>query len=228
MWHAVALSSVFLPRKRHLRTVTVRSPPVLCQPSNPTRRAETVWVSFFGPLFSARVFFFAPVTRAESSRHPFASESRHKRATLEKGAPNTLRKGGFCFVSADTLKGSGGREVESSSNTSREGGSRFFFASVDRSRESGGEEESSSNTSCEVDSRFLFTPFSSVLGESKYSFVAGGQRDNRIELAKTTVGSSVSEETSKSHARRDDDEANWVEGGGRTRKSPMRLQQRFP
>ena len=56
-------------------------------------------------------------------------------------------------------------------------------------------------------------------GESKYSLVAGGQRENRIELAKATVGSSVSEETSKnSHPRRcdarDDDDANWVEGGG--------------
>ena len=31
------------------------------------------------------------------------------------------------------------------------------------------------------------------------SLVAEGQRDNRIELAKTTGGSCVSEETSKSH-----------------------------
>ena len=49
--------------------------------------------------------------------------------------------------------------------------------------------ESRSSTSGEVGSRFLFTYFSSVRGESKYSLVAGGQRDNRIELAKTTVGS---------------------------------------
>ena len=106
---------------------------------------------------------------------------------------------GSCFASADTLKGSGGRVVESSSNTSREGGSRFFLASVDTSRESGGEDvDSRSNTSGEVSSRFPLTAFPSVRGESKYSLVAGGQCDNRIELAKTTVGSSVSEETSKS------------------------------
>ena len=40
-------------------------------------------------------------------------------------------------------------------------------------------------------------------GESKHSLVGGGQRNNRIELAKTTVGSSVSEETSMSHAHDD-------------------------
>ena len=56
---------------------------------------------------------------------------------------------------------------------------------------------------CEVGSRFPFTPFSSVRGESKYSLVAGGQRDIRIELAKKTVGSSVPEETSKTHAHDD-------------------------
>ena len=33
--------------------------------------------------------------------------------------------------------------------------------------------------------------------------MAGGQRHKRIELAKTTVGSSVSEEKSKSHAHDD-------------------------
>ena len=63
--------------------------------------------------------------------------------------------------------------------------------------------ESRSNTSGEVGSRFPFTPFSSVRGESKYSLVAGGQRDSRIELSKTTVGSSVSDETSNSHAHDD-------------------------
>ena len=90
--------------------------------------------------------------------------------------------------------------VGSSSNTPREGGRRFLLASVD-TRESGGEEvESRSNTSGAVGSRFLFTLLSSVRGESKYSLVAEGQRDNRMKLAKTTVGSSVSEETSKSHA----------------------------
>ena len=57
---------------------------------------------------------------------------------------------------------------------------------------------SKSNTSGEVGSRVPVTP-SSVRAESKYSLVAAGQRDKRIELAKTTVGSSVSEETSKSH-----------------------------
>ena len=92
--------------------------------------------------------------------------------------------------------------VESSSNTSREGGSRFFLAPVDTSRESGGEEVGCrSNKSGEVSSRFPLTTFSSVRGESKCSkcsLVAGGQCDNRIELAKTTVGSAVSEETSKS------------------------------
>ena len=52
-------------------------------------------------------------------------------------------------------------------------------------------------------SGFPFTPFSSVRGESKYSLVAGGQRDSGIELAKTTVGSSVFEGTSKSHTHDD-------------------------
>ena len=151
---------------------------------------------------SPQEFFFASVTRAQSSRHPFASESRHQLATLEKGATNTLRSG-FRFAPAGTLKGSGGRVVESSSNTSREGGSRYFLPSVDTSRESGGEEVGSrSNTSGEVGSRFPFTPWSSVLGESKYSLVVGGQRGNRIELAKT-FGSSFSEENSKSHAHDD-------------------------
>ena len=139
MWHARRVSSVFLPRKRHLRTLVVRSPPAFFQPSNPARRAETVWVSFWTLVLHKRVFF-ASVTCAQSSRHPFASELRHKRATLEKGAPNTMREGGFCFASAGRLKGSEGRVVESSSNTSREGGSLFFLASVDTSRESGGEE----------------------------------------------------------------------------------------
>ena len=37
----------FLPRKRHLRTVVVRSLPRFFQPSNPARKAETVWVSFW-------------------------------------------------------------------------------------------------------------------------------------------------------------------------------------
>ena len=58
--------------------------------------------------------FFASVTRAQSS---ILFWPRHKRATLEKGASNTL------FASADTMKGSGW----SSSNTSRKGGSRFLF-----------------------------------------------------------------------------------------------------
>ena len=56
---------------------------------------------------------------------------------VRRWRPNTSREGGFCFASADTLKGSGGSVVVSSSNTSREGGSRFFLASVDTSRESG-------------------------------------------------------------------------------------------
>ena len=51
---------------------------------------------------------------------------------------------------------------------------------------------SRSNTSGEVDSRFPVAPFSSARGESKHSLVAGGQRDKRIDMAKTTVGSSVS------------------------------------
>ena len=61
---------------------------------------------------------------------------------------------------------------------------------------------SKSNTSGEVGSRVPVT-LSSVRAESKYSLVAAGQRDKRIELAKTTVGSSVSEETSISHAHDD-------------------------
>ena len=94
--------------------------------------------------------------------------------------------------------------LESCSDTSREGVNKFFLASVDTSRESGGEEvERRSNTSGEVGSRFPSTLFSSVRGESKYSLVAERQRDIRIELAKTTVGSSVSEETSQSHAHDD-------------------------
>ena len=40
-------------------------------------------------------------------------------------------------------------------------------------------------------------------GESKYPLVAGGQRDNRVGLAKTTVRSCVTEEASKSHAHCD-------------------------
>ena len=59
------------------------------------------------------------------------------------------------------------------------------------------------NTSGEVGCRFPFTPFSSVRRGSKCPLVAGGQRDNRIELAKTTVRSCVTEETSKSHAHCD-------------------------
>ena len=44
-------------------------------------------------------------------------------------------------------------------STSREGGSRFFLASVDTSRESGGEEVGSrSDMSGQVGSRFPFTP----------------------------------------------------------------------
>ena len=60
--------------------------------------------------------------------------------------------------------------------------------------------ESRSNTSGEVGSRFPCTIFSSVRGESKYSLVVGGQRGNRIELANTSAGYSVLEETSTSHA----------------------------
>ena len=97
------------------------------------RRKE---VSFWTLVLRKR-FFIASVTRAQLSGHPFASESKHKRTTLEKGAPNTLREGGCCFASADTLKGSGGKAVVSSSNTWREHGSRFVLASVDTSRESG-------------------------------------------------------------------------------------------
>ena len=87
---------------------------------------------------SPKKVLIASVTRAQLSGHLFASESKHKRATLEEGAPNTLREGGCCFASADTLKVRGGRVVVSSSNTWREGGSRFVLASVDTSRESGG------------------------------------------------------------------------------------------
>ena len=97
------------------------------------RRKE---VSFWTLVLRKR-FFIASVTRAQLPGHPFASESKHKRATLEKGAPNTLREG-CCFAFSDTLKGSGGKVVVSSSNTWREGGSRFVLASVDTSRESGG------------------------------------------------------------------------------------------
>ena len=96
-------------------------------------------MSFWTLVLGKRFFFFRLHVR-KPSRRPCAIESRHKRATLDKGAPNTLREGGFCFASADTLKGSGGRVVGTSSYTSREGGSRFFLASVDTSRESGGED----------------------------------------------------------------------------------------
>ena len=70
--------------------------------------------------------------------------------------------------------------------------------------------ESSANTSWRRwQSVFFSLFFSCVRGESKHSLVAGGQRDNRSELAKTAVGSSP-----KHHARddvtRDDDDANWV------------------
>ena len=113
------------PRKRHLRTVVVRSPQAFFS-HRIQHEGRRRCGCHFGHLFSARGVFFASVTRAQSSRQLFESESRHKRATLEKGAPNTLREGGFCFASADTLKRSGGRVVGSSSHTSREGGSRFF------------------------------------------------------------------------------------------------------
>ena len=80
---------------------------------------------------------------------------------------------------------------------------------------------------------FLSLLVSPVRGESKYSLVAGGQRDDRIERAKQTVGSSVAEETSKSHAHDDVTHAmtmtrtGWREDG-EMRTSPVRLQQRCP
>ena len=108
----------------------------------------------------------------------------------------------------------------------------FFSLPLTR-RGSGGEEVGSrSNTSGEVGSRFPSTFFfSSVRGQSKHSWVAGGQRDNRSGLVKTTVGSSVSENTSKDHAHGGathamTDDANWCGVGMRT--SPVRLQRGFP
>ena len=104
-----------------------------------------------------------------------------------------------------------------------------FFSSVDTSRESGGEEvESRSNTSGEVGSRFPFTPFSSVRGESKYSLVAGGQRDNRVELQQLVLLFLSTISRSWWCDARDDSDANWVEGVGRVRTSLIRLLQRFP
>ena len=202
-WHARRVSSFSSEEASPAGGSCAQSSSVFSAIESSTQSGDGMGV-ILDPCSPQDVFFCASVARALSSRHPFASESRHKRATLEKGAPNTLREGGFCFASADTLKGSGGRVVARSSNTSREGGSRFFFSLLLTRRGSVEEKGwSRSNTSGEVGSRFPFTPFSSVRGESKYSLVAGGQRDNRIELAKTTDGSSVSEETSNSHAHDD-------------------------
>ena len=196
MWHARRVSSVFSSEEASLADGRCAQSFSVVSATEPSTKSGDGMGVILDPC-SPQEGSFASVTRAQSSRHPFASELRHKRATLETGAPNTWSEGGFCFASADTLKGSGGRVVGSSPNTSREGGSRFILASVDTSRECGGEEvESRSNTSGDVGSRFPFTSFSSVRGESKYSLLAGKQRDNRIALAKTTVGSSVSEETS--------------------------------
>ena len=114
----------------------MRSPPAFFSVIESTTRSGDRSGAILDPCSPQKVFI-ASVTRAQLSGHPFASESKHKRATLEKGAPNTLREGG-CFASADTLKVSGGRVVVSSSNTWREHGSRFVLASVDTSRESGG------------------------------------------------------------------------------------------
>ena len=115
----------------------MRSLPAFFQSSNPARGAETEVVSFWTLVLRKR--FLLRRLHVRSYQDILLQASRNTNvATLEKGAPNTLREGGGCFASADTLKVSGGRVVVSSSNTWREHGSRFVLASVDTSRESGG------------------------------------------------------------------------------------------
>ena len=58
-------------------------------PSNPARRAETVWVSFWTLVLRNKVCI-ASVPRAQPARHLFASESRRKRALTEKGTEEWL------------------------------------------------------------------------------------------------------------------------------------------
>ena len=159
----------------------------------------------FGPLFSAKGFYCVGYTCAVIRTSLCKRVETQTCDVGERSTKHTLREGGCCFASADTLKVSGGRVVVSSSNTWREHGSRFVLASVDTSRESGGKRggEQVFSTSGEVGCRFPFTPFFIYAWRVEVPVVAEDSGDNRIELAKTTVRSSVCEETSKSHAHCD-------------------------